>query len=106
MIKTYFLIAALVVVGSNSFAQTTVDLTLNQARNVATQALFADDPERALLIAETILSKLPDDRISLMIIATAAPRVGDPQRGRRAGARAWAVSTTDTQKYEAARVTA
>jgi hypothetical protein len=87
-------------------AQTTVDLTLSQARDVATRALFSDEPLLALQIAEAILAQAPDDRAALLIVAAAAPRLGDPERGRKAGARAFAVSTTDVQKYEAARLTA
>lgn len=57
-------------------------------------------------IAEAILAQLPDDRIALLVVASAAPKLGDPDRGRRAGAQAWLLSTTDVQKYEAARLTA
>jgi len=106
MIKALRLAMALALIGSGAMAQTTVDLTLDQARDVATQALFADDPQLAIQIAEAILSQVPDDRASLLIVAAAAPRLGDPERGRKAGARAFAVSTTDFQKYEAARLTA
>ena len=87
-------------------AQTTVDLSLDQAREVATQALLAGDAEVAIGIAEAVLASIPDDRASLLVVAGAAPRLGDAAKGRRAGARAWAVSTTDIQKYEAARLTA
>jgi hypothetical protein len=97
---------ALALLGTSASAQTTVDLTVDQASDVATQALFADDFRLSLQIAEAILLQFPDDRQSLLIVAAAAPRVGDPKRGREAGARAWAVSTTDVQKYEAARLTA
>lgn len=97
---------ALALFGAGAAAQTTVDLSIDQARSIATQALLSDDPALALQIAEAILSQNPDDRASLVIVAAAAPRVGDPQRGREAGARAWRVAATDTQKYEAARLTA
>jgi hypothetical protein len=97
---------ALALMGTSASAQTTVDLTIGQARDVATQALLADDSRLSLQIAEAILLQVPDDRQSLLIVASAAPRVGDPKRGREAGVRAWAVSTTDVQKYEAARLTA
>ena len=106
MIRACCFALALVLTGSSAFSQTTVDLSINQARDVATQALFANDTQLALQIAEAILLQLPNDRQSLLIVAAAAPRVGDPKRGREAGARAWAVSNTDIQKYEAARLTA
>lgn len=100
------LAVALALFGAGAAAQTTVDLSIDQARSIATQALLSEDPALALQIAEAILSQNPDDRASLVIVAAAAPRVGDPQRGREAGVRAWRVATTDTQKYEAARLTA
>ncbi len=67
---------------------------------------MSDDPALALQIAEAILTQIPDDRTALIVVAAAAPQVGDPDRGRTAGARAFAVSQTDAQKYEAARLTA
>jgi hypothetical protein len=92
--------------GSTAHAQSTVEIPLSEAREVATRALFAGDERLALQIAQTILSQQPDDRESLMIVAAAAPRTGDPRTGRLAGTRAWALSETDVQKYEAARLTA
>ncbi|WP_342071599.1 hypothetical protein [Yoonia algicola] len=92
--------------GAGATAQTTVDLNIDQARSIATQALLSNDPALALQIAEAILTQLPDDRAALIVVAAAAPQLGDPDRGRVAGARAFAVSRTDAQKYEAARLTA
>jgi hypothetical protein len=106
MIKVCCLAAALALIGAELHAQDVVDLTVDQSRDVARQALFADDPRLAMQIAEAILSRHPDDHRSLLIVAAAAPRLGDPKRGREAGTRAWALSTTDLQKYEAARLTA
>lgn len=106
MIKACSLAAALALIGAALHAQAAVDLTVDQARDVARQALFADDPQLAIQIAEAVLSRHPDDHRSLLIVAAAAPRLGDPSRGREAGDRAWALSTTDIQKYEAARLTA
>ena len=106
--NTRFLSFALVLIFwfAGAQAQTTTDLTVEQAREIALQALFARQPQPALEIAEAILAQIPDDRGALMIIAAAAPQLGDPDRGRQAGARAWALSTTDTHRYEAARLTA
>lgn len=97
---------ALALLGASATAQTTVDLSIDQARNIATQALLSDDPALALQIAEAILTQVPDDRTALIVVAAAAPQLGDPARGRAAGARAFAVSQSDAQKYEAARLTA
>lgn len=92
--------------GSVAVAQTTVDLTIEDARALARQALLAEKPEVALGIAQAILSQLPDDRGALVLVAAAAPQRGDAATGRKAGARAWALSDTRTEKYEAARLTA
>ncbi|MEJ8559845.1 surface lipoprotein assembly modifier [Yoonia sp. GPGPB17] len=98
--------AALALCGVGAVAQTSVDLSIDQARNVATQALVSGEPALAVQIAEAILAQLPDDRTALIVIAAAAPRAGDPAKGRVAGARAWRVSSSDAQRYEAARLTA
>ncbi|WP_296425162.1 surface lipoprotein assembly modifier [Yoonia sp.] len=92
--------------GSAASAQTTVDVSIEDARVIATRALFAGDTALALQIALRLLEADPNDRAALLVVAAAAPRLGDPKTGRRAGARAWAVSQTDVQKYEAARLTA
>lgn len=97
---------ALTLAMSDAVAQTTTDLTISQARDRAMQALFAGQPAPALELAEAILAELPDDRRALLIVAAAAPQLGGADRGREAGARAWALSTTDIQRYEAARLTA
>lgn len=91
--------------GSGLSAQDSVNVPLDQASSIAAQALIAGDPALALQIAEAVLAQLPDDRTALIVVA-AAPQLGDPDRGRAAGARAFAVSQTDAQKYEAARLTA
>ncbi|MEJ6401321.1 surface lipoprotein assembly modifier [Yoonia sp. 2307UL14-13] len=87
-------------------AQTTVDVPLGEARVIARQALLAGDTELALQITQALLEANPDDRIALIILAAGAPRVGQAAEGRRAGARAFALSRTDEQRYEAARLTA
>jgi hypothetical protein len=88
------------------FPQQRVDLSINEARVVASRALLGGEPQVALTLAEAILQALPDDRGALVIVAAAAPRVGDPARGYAAGARAWQLSETPEQRYEAARLTA
>lgn len=98
--------ALMLLAASPAAAQTSVDLTLDEARALATRALLSDEPALALQIAQTLLAQNPDDRASLVIVAAAAPRLGDATAGRQAGARAWQLSQTDAQRYEAARLTA
>ncbi|WP_445809692.1 hypothetical protein [Yoonia sp.] len=100
------LVLALCVTGSAISAQTSVNLTLAEARALARQALFAGDSALALDLARAVLSQVPDDRASLIIVAAAAPQQGDTAAGRRAGARAFALSQTNEHRYEAARLTA
>jgi hypothetical protein len=91
---------------SGANAQADLKLPIDQTGAIATQALMAGETELALQIADAVLQQRPDDRNALIVIAAAATRIGDPRRSRVAGARAWRVSTTDYQKYEAARLTA
>ncbi|MFN3662604.1 hypothetical protein [Yoonia sp.] len=97
---------AVCLLGSVAEAQTSIDLSISEARAIATQALFAGDSALARDIAQAILAQLPDDRDALAILAAAAPQQGDARAGRIAGARAFALSQTDAQRYEAARLTA
>lgn len=92
--------------GSVAGAQESMQVQIDQAAPIAVQALRGGDPALAMEIAEAVLAERPDDRTALIVVAAAAPQLGDPAKGRRAGARAWAVSGTDAQKYEAARLTA
>jgi tetratricopeptide (TPR) repeat protein len=89
-----------------ALAQSTVDIPNAQARVIATRAVQAGDYGLAIEIARQLLSQDPDDRAALIVMAAAAPQIGDFDAGRRAGARAWRVSQTDAQKYEAARLAA
>ncbi|MEO1639095.1 MAG: surface lipoprotein assembly modifier [Pseudomonadota bacterium] len=106
MSKRCSLLLAVWLFASTASAQTTVDLTLDEAGVVATQALLAGDTQLAFTIADAVLAQQPDNRQALLVMAAAAPRLGDPARGRQAGARAFALSNEDIQRYEAARLTA
>lgn len=105
-IPTKLFAVALLVLCQSATAQTTIDVSIDEARDIATRALFSGEPELALQIAQAILLQQPDDRASLLVVAAAAPQLGDPRAGRLAGARAWTLSDTDIEKYEAARLTA
>ncbi|WP_373636679.1 surface lipoprotein assembly modifier [Yoonia sp. BS5-3] len=83
-----------------------VELSLNDARVLATRAASSGEYAVAVELARKLLAVDPDDRTALIVLAVAAPQLGNPDAGWRAGARAWRLSDTDAQKYEAARVTA
>lgn len=106
MLNTKIVAVAIALIGSTAAAQSTVDLSINDASNLARSALFSGDPQVALQVANAILEKQPDNRDALLIVAAAAPQLGNPEAGWRAGARAWRLSETSDKKYEAARVTA
>lgn len=88
-------------------AQETVSLPIPQAREIARQAILSGDTALAVALADELLASDPDDRAALIVIAAAAARGGaSADRGRAAGARAFALSKSPTEKYEAARLTA
>ena len=87
-------------------AQTTLTLPLAEARALATQALLAGDPGLAVDIAADLVAADPADRAALLVLAGALPMLDRARDGRLAGARAYALSATDAEKYEAARLTA
>ncbi|WP_106743762.1 surface lipoprotein assembly modifier [Yoonia maritima] len=89
-----------------ALAQSTVDIQVDQARAIAAHAVRAGDVQLAQEIARQLLAQDPDDRTALLILAATATQSENPTEGRTAGARAWRLSQTAPQKYEAARLTA
>ncbi len=83
-----------------------VQIPIPEARALASQAALAGDAETARRIAAALLQADPNDRAALLVLAAVEPQLGRPTQGRLAGARAFAVSVTDAEKYEAARLTA
>lgn len=83
-----------------------VDLPLDDARELAVRAMSAGEFDLALELARKLHEVDPDDRTALIVLAVVEPQVGNPSAGIRAGTRAWRLSETDAQQYEAARVTA
>lgn len=102
MMRNQFLNLIFCLCAGMAQAQDTLTLPIPEAQALATRALLAGETAVALEIAEKLLQANPDDRAALIIVAAAA----DPVTGREAGARAWALSETDAQRYEAARLTA
>lgn len=84
----------------------TVELPLEDARVLAVRAASAGEFAVALELARKLVAVNPDDRTALIVLAVAEPQAGNPEAGWRAGARAWWLSETDAQRYEAARFTA
>ncbi len=83
--------------------QQTIELPFEQARVIAAQAAQGGEPGLAIDLARALLKADPDDRVAHLVLASALPQVGQAKAGRQAGQRAFALSTTPIQKYEAAR---
>ena len=100
------ILGAFLALAAPAVAQEDVVLTLDTARQIMVRAAQGDNPQLALAIAEEILAQNPDDRSALIVVGVAAPLLGDAARGQRAAQRAWWLSETPAQRYEAARVAA
>ncbi|RYG93021.1 hypothetical protein EU803_02625 [Loktanella sp. IMCC34160] len=102
-------LASLVVFAGLAFSATAQDriaLDLDSGRRLAQEALLSGNPELTRELALGLLQANPDDRTAWVLLAAALPQLGDAAGGQKAGARAYALSTTETEKYEAARLTA
>lgn len=98
--------AVFMFLAGSALAETSIDLPIPEARALATQAALGGEPETARRIAAALLQADPNDRAALLVLAAVEPQLGRPTQGRLAGARAYAVSVSDAEKYEAARLTA
>lgn len=98
--------AVFMFLAGSALAETSIDLPIPEARALATQAALGGEPETARRIAAALLQADPNDRAALLVLAAVEPQLGRPTQGRLAGARAYAVSVTNAEKYEAARLTA
>ena len=65
-----------------------VEIPLDDARVLATQAVLAGEFDLARELADKLLAVDPDDRDALLVRAAAETQVGDPDLGWEAGARA------------------
>jgi hypothetical protein len=94
---------------SGSYAQTqsqTVTLSLDQARNVAQDALQAGQPDLALQIASGLLQANPHDAFAHFVIAVASAQKNNLRQGRKAAAQAYRYSENPIRKYESAQLAA
>lgn len=83
-----------------------LELSLDQGRAAARQAALSGQFSLAVDFAEALLDADPNDRVALVILAASHPQIGEARKGRRAGARAFRLSSTSEERYEAARLTA
>jgi len=84
----------------------TFELSLDDGRIAARQAALAGQFEMARDFALALTQADVNDRAALIVLAAVQPRLGAAGDGRRAGARAYRLSETQDERYEAARLTA
>lgn len=83
-----------------------VTLTLDQARNVAQQALQAGNPDLAIQIAGGLLQANPNDAFAHFVLASANAQKNNLRQGRKAAAQAYRFSETPIRKFESAQLAA
>ncbi len=81
-------------------------LTLEEGRQLALQALQADQPELTLQVARGLLQANPRDAGVYYLVANAHARRGNPYLGRRAAAKAYRFSENSDAKFQAAQLAA
>lgn len=81
-------------------------VTLDQARQIARQALVQQEPAIALEIGRGLLEADPRDADALLIVAAAQAQLGNPVNGRRAAARAYRNSARGAVRLDAATIAA
>ncbi|WP_299144754.1 surface lipoprotein assembly modifier [uncultured Tateyamaria sp.] len=84
----------------------TETITLDEARAVARQALFAGRFELAREIAMGLLQADPEDAYAYGVLAAAHSRLNDPRLARAAARLSYKYSTTPQDKFGAARTAA
>ncbi len=83
-----------------------VELGLDQARDLAIQALYAGDPGLAITLAKGLLKADPKDPSAYFIIATGYAQLNDPVLARRAAGYAYRNSKPGPARFEAAQLAA
>lgn len=83
-----------------------LELSLDEGRSAARQAALSGQFTLARDFALALTEADENDRIALIVLAAVQPQLGEAREGRRAGARAFRLSTSDDERYEAARLTA
>jgi hypothetical protein len=93
-------------VANLSSAQTGVELTPDQMRQLATSMLVAEEHERAAALADALLGRDPKDIAALVIRARSALALEDFSTAIEMAGRAYRVAETDAERYTTARIAA
>ena len=87
-------------------SQSTEEITLDQARQLAIYALQNGDPGLAIQVSKGLLQADPRDPLAYYVIAQAHAGLSQPNLGRRAAARAYRYSENDQARFQAAQLAA
>ena len=103
LILTLKRVAACLLIGLcyPAFSQT-FELRLDEGRTAARQAAVQGQFQLARDLALALIQADPNDRPALVVLAAVQPQLGDGRAGRRAGVRAFRLSSTEGERYEAA----
>ena len=83
-----------------------VELTLDQARQVAVQALNSNDPSLAVRLGKGLLKANPTDPFAYYLIASGYAQLNNPTLARRAAGYSYRFSDTGTGRFQAAQLAA
>jgi len=84
----------------------THELSLDQARQLAVQALQSGNPGLAIQVSKGLLKADPRDPFAYYVIAQAHAKLNQPNLSRRAAARAYRYSETSQAQFQAAQMAA
>lgn len=99
-------VAVALIAAAPARAETTAELSLPQARQLAVLALDNGDPGLAVRVAQGLLQADPHDAFAYYVIATANARMNCPDAARAAAARAYRFSEPGPDRYRSAQLAA
>ena len=93
-------------IASDSFAQTQTELTPQQMRVFAADAVIKKDPRLGYQVASALLTRDPNDTEALIIRARAARDLGRYPEAIATARRAWQLAATPSERFGASMVMA
>lgn len=106
LIQAAALCMTVALTGAAGFAQDTSELTPDQMRIMAQDALNQNRSRLALAVAEALLQRDPDDGFALIIKSRAARNLGKNDMAVDAARKAWRLAQSDSDRYASALVMA
>jgi len=99
-------VALVFLLTGSALADSSVELTLEQARAISVDALQNGDPELAIQMSRGLLKANPRDPTAYFVIAHAHAKLGQSNLSRRAAALAYRYSDTGPARFQAAQLAA